>query len=344
MQQQNVDFTLRVSRTLIWQLSALVGVLLLLFFTGHAVLVAFGAILVATAVRGIATYLERFPFISARWSYPLVICAVLLFAGALSYFLGPRVLTQVHEIVNAIPHSLTSIRGYLETTNWGRDLLRLATQTFEEQRGTQALNYVAAFGELITDLIVIGAIGLFLGAHPQLYRNGLLMLFPPAKRTRVAGVLDDAGMTLRHWVLGQLIPMSVLGIGSLIGLAILDIPLAFTLALFTAAMLFIPYAGAIIAYVATALVAFAKGPTAVLSVTCVYLGIHVAEAYIITPLAQRHAVRLPAAITIFSQLLMWKLAGVLGVIVATPLAAVCLVLVQKLYVDRTSERRAAAGS
>jgi predicted PurR-regulated permease PerM len=99
-------------------------------------------------------------------------------------------------------------------------------------------------------------------------------------------------------------------------------------------MLFIPYAGAIIAYLATALVAFAKGPAALLDVTCLYLGIHAAEAYVITPLAQRRAVRLPAAITIFSQLLLWKLAGVLGVVVATPLAAVCLVAVQKLYVKR----------
>ena len=66
------------------------------------------------------------------------------------------------------------------------------------------------------------------------------------------------------------------------------------------------------------LVAFDKRPTAVIYVTGVYLGMRIAEAYIITPLAQRHAARLPAAITIFSQLLMWKLSGVLGVFVATP--------------------------
>jgi len=83
------------------------------------------------------------------------------------------------------------------------------------------------------------------------------------------------------------------------------------------------------------LVALTKGPAALVDVTCLYLGIHVAEAYVITPMAQRHAVRLPAAVTIFSQLLLWKLAGVLGVVVATPLAAVCLVTVQKLYVKRS---------
>jgi predicted PurR-regulated permease PerM len=134
--------------------------------------------------------------------------------------------------------------------------------------------------------------------------------------------------------MGQMIPMSVLGVGSLVGLFMLNIPLAFTLALFTAAMLFIPYAGAVVAYFATALVAFAKGPTSFLYVTGLYLGIHAAEAYVITPLAQRHAVRLPPAITIISQLLLWKVAGILGVFVATPLAAVCIVVVQRLYLKR----------
>jgi predicted PurR-regulated permease PerM len=96
-------------------------------------------------------------------------------------------------------------------------------------------------------------------------------------------------------------------------------------------MLFLPYAGTIIAYVPTALIALAKGPVMLLDVSILYLGVHMAEAYLVTPLAQRHTIRLPPALTLLMQLLMWKIGGILGLAVAAPLAAVCIVLVRKLY-------------
>jgi predicted PurR-regulated permease PerM len=99
-------------------------------------------------------------------------------------------------------------------------------------------------------------------------------------------------------------------------------------------MLFVPYAGAVLAFLPTALLAFTQRPMLMLYVTILYLGIHMAEAYVITPLAQRYAVRLPPALTLLSQLFMWKVAGLLGVLVATPLAAVSLVVIQRLYMKR----------
>ena len=54
----------------------------------------------------------------------------------------------------------------------------------------------------------------------------------------------------------QLVPMATLGIGTMAGLWFLGVPLAFTLALLTVAMLFIPYVGSVIAYIPAALVVF----------------------------------------------------------------------------------------
>lgn len=199
---------------------------------------------------------------------------------------------------------------------------------------TQASNYGSALADAVVDGIAILAIGAFLGSNPRFYRSGVLQLVPENRRTAATDLLDDVASTVQGWLLGQLIPMSVLGIGILVGLWVLRIPLAFTLALFTALMLFIPYAGSVLAYIPTALIAWTQGPMKVVYVTVVYLGVHIAEGYIITPLAQRHAVRLPPRVTLFSQLFMWKLAGFLGVMLATPLAAVVLVIVQKLYLKR----------
>jgi len=65
--------------------------------------------------------------------------------------------------------------------------------------------------------------------------------------------------------------------------------------------------------------------------------IHVLEGYILTPMVQKRAVRLLPILTVLSQLLMWMWAGLLGVAVATPLAAAGLVMVKMLYLHEEIE-------
>jgi predicted PurR-regulated permease PerM len=134
-------------------------------------------------------------------------------------------------------------------------------------------------------------------------------------------------------MLGQLIPMTFLGLACMLGLWILRVPLAFTLGLFTGVMIFIPYLGALLSEIPAVLVAFERGPSTVIWVIVLYLGVHVMEGYILTPLVQKRIVRLPPILTITSQFLLWTLTGLLGVAIATPLAAAGLVLVKMLYLD-----------
>jgi predicted PurR-regulated permease PerM len=144
-------------------------------------------------------------------------------------------------------------------------------------------------------------------------------------------LFSEIAYTLRWWMVGQLVPMAVPGVGSFLGLWILGVPLALTLALFTALMLFIPYAGSLISLVPAALVALARGPMTMRWVVLIYLGVHGLEGYVVTPLAQKRAIRLPLVVTITAQLLMWNLVGLLGLVVATPLAAAIVVTIKLLY-------------
>jgi predicted PurR-regulated permease PerM len=64
-----------------------------------------------------------------------------------------------------------------------------------------------------------------------------------------------------------------------------------------------------------------------------YVLIQNLEGYVITPLIQRRTVSLPPAMTISSQVLLGALVGVLGIALATPLAAATLVAVRMLYVE-----------
>ena len=113
--------------------------------------------------------------------------------------------------------------------------------------------------------------------------------------------------------------------------------MALVLGLVTGLMIFIPYVGAWIAFVPTVLVSMTKGPHTVVYVVLLYLAIHVSEGYVLTPLVQKRAVMLPPVLTILAQLFMWEVAGLLGVALATPIAAALLVLVKTLYLHEEVE-------
>jgi predicted PurR-regulated permease PerM len=131
--------------------------------------------------------------------------------------------------------------------------------------------------------------------------------------------------------------MCALGVATGIGLYLIGVPLAFTLALFTAFMIFIPYIGSIIAFIVTMLVTLTHGTSDVIYVGLLYIGIHCTEGYLLTPLVQRRAVYLPSALIIFSQIIMGWLLGFIGFALATPLTAATLVAVKMLYLHERPE-------
>lgn len=336
--EPNTGFLLCFSRGFLWRLLIIAGVLLLLLYAGHAALVAFSGILFAILLRAFINCVERLPFMSERWSFAAALLIIAVVVVALGYRVGPRILQQMHDLAETVPKSVADIQNFLVRYNWGRELMRIASQSMHgEQAASRASNYASAVAEAVTNSVVIIAIGLFLANRPAYYRRGALLLFPAKHRKKAGDVLDEIASTVRGWLIGQLIPMCMLGVGTFIGLWLLDVPLAFALALLTALMLFLPYAGTIIAYVPTALIALTKGPVMLLDVSILYLGVHMAEAYLVTPLAQRHVIRLPPALTLLMQLLMWKIGGILGLAVAAPLAAVCLVLVRSLYLPHRTD-------
>src|SRR6185437_3393538 len=169
---------------------------------------------------------------------------------------------------------------------------------------------------------------------PSFYASTIFSLFPDGRRERAREIFDRLEYTLRWWILGQVFVMTVLGVATMIGLWIMNVPLAFTLGLFTGVMVFIPYLGAWLAAIPTALVGLLHGTGGMIEVLILYVGLHILEGYILTPVVQRRTVRLPPALTLFAQLFLWYLMGVIGVTLATPLTACGLVLVKLLYPPR----------
>jgi predicted PurR-regulated permease PerM len=165
-------------------------------------------------------------------------------------------------------------------------------------------------------------------------------LLPPARRSRAHELLSAIGHTLRWWLFGRAVGMTIVGIATTTGLWLLDVPLALVLGLIAAALDFVPYVGPILAAAPGILVALSGGMSHAIYVALLYLAIQLLEGYVLTPLIEQRSVRLPPALTIGAQVLLGVLVGALGVLFATPLTAALVVLIKGLYVEDTLEHRA----
>lgn len=187
------------------------------------------------------------------------------------------------------------------------------------------------FWEALARAVFVFFLALYLAASPRTYRDGVAALVPPKHRARATEILNQIGRALQGWILGQLVSMLVVGIMVWLGLTIIGVPLALVLGLLAGLFEFVPLVGPVLAYVPAVIVASSQGFTDVLWVTLLYVVIQQLEGHLVVPLVQRHAIDLPPALTIGAVFVGGAAFGPVGLLVATPLAAVGLVLVDMIY-------------
>ncbi|WP_417392102.1 AI-2E family transporter [Gimesia sp.] len=213
------------------------------------------------------------------------------------------------------------------------------------QPAQQAVSFVgrmfkSTFG-FVVNVILILFVGLFLAASPQVYRDGVVILFPPRRRDRIKGLMIQLSETLWHWLLGRFGSMVITGLSTWLVLSLIGVPMAGTLGVISGLLTFIPNIGSLIAFCLAILIALPKGTTTAALVVPAFIGLQLVESYLITPLIQERQVSLPPALLLSFQAIMGVLFGLMGAIVASPLLAAGKVILQELYVKDYLEKQTA---
>lgn len=187
--------------------------------------------------------------------------------------------------------------------------------------------------EVVTGLFIIVFLSIYIAVDPEMYRRGIMHLFPRERRERIGEVLSAIAAVLRKWLVTQLIAMLTLGIVTTVILLALDVKAALALGLLCGLFEFIPTLGPIMASLPAIAMGFLDSPEKALWVTAAYLGVHFLEGHLLIPLLMKGGINLPPALTIVSQALMAVLFGFLGLMCAVPLLAATVVGVKMLYVE-----------
>lgn len=324
------------------------GVTLFAVLAPDVLLVIFAGLLFGVFFDGGGSWLARRTGLARRWGIGLFVLLILAGCTAISFAFAPAVINQFTQLAEQVPAALGDLRTHIEGYSWGDDLLRRVTPAAlvtGDSGGAATSAVLSTFGAL-GNFVIMLFIGLYVAIDPQTYRRGLISLLAPSARAEGGEILDATTAALQDWLVAQLMAMAVVGVLTWLGLWLIGVPLAPILGLIAALLAFIPNIGPIIAAVPGVLLALSDGPTTALLVLGVYVAVQSLESYVIQPLIFQKRVSLPAALVISVQLLLGVLFGLIGLALATPMAALAMTLTQEVYVRRylDGEKRPATGS
>ncbi len=314
--------------------------LILVYFTFDVLLLIFAAALLAIFLRGLGDVVCRYTSISEGLSVLVVTVGLIGILAAAIALLAPDVADQVRHLRETMPVSAREAAEYISRFDWGRTLIE-QLPSFEEMRdkigGVTLLAGVGGFFSstvgAVGNFFIVILLAIYFALEPRFYLRGFTNLFPIAKRTRVREILFAIGDTLSWWLIGKVLSMVFIGLLTWIGLSLLGVPLALTLGVIAGLLSFIPNFGPILSAVPALLLAFVESPMKAVYVLILFIAVQLVESNVVTPFIERKTVEIPPALTIVFQLILAVLVGGLGLVLATPLLAVLLVLVQKIYVE-----------
>jgi predicted PurR-regulated permease PerM len=337
----------------------LILLLILLWVAHDLIFITFLGILFGLAVARGADFLERFRI-------PRGVGAVLLVAAFLGLIVGlgawaaPTLRSQSSELQTLLPQALSRVEGWIDSHRDGvlgqimppptpaapAQLPREApapsgaphglSESLQGQLGAVGrylFSFLSSTVAVVGGLLLILFTAIYIGAEPDLYYKGLLHLVPHEARSRAGDVLGAIGLTLRRWLVAQLIMMVSIGAATAIGLSLLGVKAAIALGLIAGLLEFIPMLGPILSAVPGIAMAFLDSPQKALFVALVYWGVQFLEGHILQPLLMKRGVDLPPVVTLIGLSLMAIVFGFLGMVVAVPVLAAVMVAIKMLYVE-----------
>lgn len=301
-----------------------------------------------------------------RWGVPRGLATIFLMILVLSVFFGilggmiPIIAGEVANMWQGLIDFATTLsqEDFSALPMWMQDILRdvvpiireyLSGVSPEELQDTitnfarsNFTNYLEKVGDVagkglaivatifggIFQTVLVFILTFFLVLEKGDISTFFVQLFP----RRYEAYIYEKGLEIKkkisEWVHGQVLIFLIIGVIAYIGLSLIGVKYALTLALIAGLAEFIPYAGPFLAFATAAPVAFNQSLSTGLITMFFYIGIQMVDGNIIIPMVMRKAVGVSPVVTIIAMLIGWEFLGIMGMILAVPVASVVSLFVE----------------
>lgn len=323
-------------------------VLFFLYLIKEVLAILFVALIFASAVDPWVDALEKFRF--PRWLSILLIYVVLLVALAfVIVLLIPPITQQAIQLANSFPEYFQKAGAVFESLkNFSAEhgILGELDKGLSALKGnvtgmvSSVFSGVAGFFGGVVSFFVVLVITFYMTIEESAIKRVLTHVLPDKYQPFTLQLINKIQRKIGDWLKGQLILSLILGVLVYVGLLILGVNYALILGVVAAFGEFIPYLGPVLAAIPAVFLAFTQSPLKALFVLIFYIIIQQIENQILVPKVMQKAVGLNPIVSIVALLIGAKVAGLVGVVLAIPVATAISVVVKEFWATKEAAEEA----
>jgi len=276
-----------------------------------------------------------------RWAATTLV--LVIFLTLLGAFVGaaiPPLAEQAGELIKQAPHYIQQAQDHSSAVGRLNDRFHLQQRITETVNGSggSLLNDVVSAGtavfSAVADVLIVMVLTVYFLADMPRIRTTLYRLVPHTRRPRVILIGDEVFAKVGAYVLSNVLISIIAGVATFIWLMVFGVPYPLLLGIFVALLDLVPVVGSTIAGVVVGAVALTVSLPVCIATVVFFVVFRLAEDYLLVPKIIGRAVKVPALITVVAVLIGGALLGIVGALVAIPIAAALQLLTQEILFPR----------
>jgi predicted PurR-regulated permease PerM len=276
-----------------------------------------------------------------RWAATTLVFAI--FLALLGAFVGaaiPPLVQQVNELIHQAPHYIQQAQDHSSAVGRLNDRFHLQQRITDALNGSggSILNDVVTAGTAVfkgvADVLIVVVLTVYFLVDMPRIRTTLYRLVPHSRRPRAILIGDEVFAKVGAYVLGNVLISVIAGVATFIWLTAFSVPYPLLLGIFVALLDLVPVVGSTIAGVVVAAVAVTVSLPVCIATVVFFVVFRLGEDYFLVPKIIGRAVKVPALVTVVAVLIGGALLGIVGALVAIPIAAALQLLTQEILFPR----------
>lgn len=316
--------------TTILKIIATLVMVYLVFLVREIIALLFITIIIVAALSPLTDYLQK--HLKYRGiAVAIVFLSFLIVVAGILYAIIPPLVTQSRQLAADLPSYLDRLAPYYRAVRDYSPSLQNSLDKISSSLAVVSSNIFSAtagiFGGIVSLFTVI-VISFYLLLDKKAFRDSFFSILPVEKREDVAEITRKLAIKVGDWLRSQILLGIIIAIIDLIGLLIVGVPYALTIAIVSGLLEIVPVIGPVISGAIAVAVALTVSPLTALIVLIFYIVVQQLENHILIPQIMKKALGLSPVVVIVAIVTGAKLLGVVGALLSIPIAAVILVIAQ----------------
>ncbi|MEZ0088919.1 AI-2E family transporter [Streptacidiphilus sp. EB129] len=282
---------------------------------------------------------------SRRSAVATVIVGLLVVLAALFSLFIPPVTSEVNALARSIPTWLQQLHDHHSTLGRLEDRYHLIAKAKQQLSGSGAgtvVNGLLGAGQLlvstVTGMAMVATLTMYFLAGLPTLKRFCLRFVPGSSRARAETLTDEVLLRTGRFMLANVATSVIAGLSTMIWAEAWGVPYPAALGVLVGLLDLIPVVGSTIGGVVVSLVALVVSLPVAIATAIFYVVFRIAEDYLIVPRAMKFAVEVHPLVTILAVLVGGSLMGIIGALIAIPVAVAIGLFLDEAVFPRIAAR------